>query len=91
MPCGSIPSERLRHQLNWGTLHRRFLAGWEIRDGGTELFRPRTVAIIRRPDPEPLGERADRVTPTGGMSPRRAGCDESRTSGSEGGSRRRTG
>ncbi len=39
---------RKRHlKLNWGTLHRRFLPGWEIRDGGTELFRPRTVAIIR--------------------------------------------
>ena len=35
------------HKLNWGTLHRRFLPGWEIRDGGIELFRPRTVAIIR--------------------------------------------
>ncbi len=39
---------RKRHlKLNWGTLHRRFLPGWEIRDGGIELFRPRTVAITR--------------------------------------------
>jgi RNA-directed DNA polymerase len=39
---------RKRHlKLNWGTLHRRFLPGWEVRDGGIELFRPRTVAIIR--------------------------------------------
>ena len=39
---------RRRHpKLNWGTLHRRFLPGWEVRDGGIELFRPCTVPIIR--------------------------------------------
>jgi RNA-directed DNA polymerase len=39
---------RKRHVgLNWGTLHRRFLPGWEVRDGGTELFRPRAVPIVR--------------------------------------------
>ncbi len=39
---------RKRHlKLNWGTLHRRFLPGWEVRDGGTELFRPRAVPIVR--------------------------------------------
>ncbi len=39
---------RKRHNpLNWGTLHRRYLPGWEIRDGRTELFRPRKVAITR--------------------------------------------
>lgn len=39
---------RKRHNpLNWGTLHRRHLPGWEIRDGRTELFRPRKVAITR--------------------------------------------
>jgi len=39
---------RKRHLgLNWGTLHRRFLPGWEVRDGGTEMFRPRAVPIVR--------------------------------------------
>jgi len=39
---------RKRHDgLNWGTLHRRYLPGWEIRDGQTEMFRPRQVAIVR--------------------------------------------
>ena len=39
---------RKRHpKVNWGTLHRRFLPGWEIRDGGIELFRPRAVPIVR--------------------------------------------
>jgi RNA-directed DNA polymerase len=39
---------RKRHAgLNWGTLHRRFLPGWEVRDGGVEMFRPRAVAIVR--------------------------------------------
>lgn len=35
------------HGLNWGTLSRRYLPGWEIRDGGTEMFRPRRVAVSR--------------------------------------------
>jgi RNA-directed DNA polymerase len=35
------------HGLNWGTLHRRYLTGWEIRDGATEMFRPREVAVSR--------------------------------------------
>jgi len=39
---------RKRHDgLNWGTLSRRHLPGWEIRDGKTELFRPRKVAVSR--------------------------------------------
>jgi RNA-directed DNA polymerase len=39
---------RKRHLgLNWGTLSRRYLPGWEIRDGRTELFRPRAVAVSR--------------------------------------------
>jgi len=39
---------RKRHAgLNWGTLHRRFLPGWEVRDGGVEMFRPQRVAIVR--------------------------------------------
>ena len=39
---------RKRHlKLNWGTLHRRFLPGWEVRDGRTEWFRPETVRIVR--------------------------------------------
>ncbi len=35
------------HGLNWGTLSRRYLPGWEIRDGATEMFRPRRVAVSR--------------------------------------------
>ncbi len=35
------------HGLNWGTLHRRYLPGWEVRDGSTAMFRPRAVAIQR--------------------------------------------
>jgi RNA-directed DNA polymerase len=39
---------RKRHDgLNWGTLHRRHLPGWKIRDGQTEMFRPQTVAVTR--------------------------------------------
>ena len=39
---------RKRHAgLGWGTLHRRFLPRWEVRDGATELFRPRAVPIVR--------------------------------------------
>jgi RNA-directed DNA polymerase len=39
---------RKRHRgLNWGTLRRRFLPGWEIADGKVEMFRPRQVSIIR--------------------------------------------
>ncbi len=39
---------RKRHLgLSMGTLHRRFLPGWEVRDGRTELFRPHAVAIVR--------------------------------------------
>ncbi len=39
---------RKRHLgLNWGTLSRRYLPGWEIRDGRIEMFRPRAVAVTR--------------------------------------------
>ena len=39
---------RKRHQgLNWGTIRRRYLPGWEIRDGRTEMFRPRAVTVDR--------------------------------------------
>jgi RNA-directed DNA polymerase len=39
---------RKRHVgLNWGTLSRRYLPGWEIRDGRTEMFRPRAVEVTR--------------------------------------------
>jgi RNA-directed DNA polymerase len=33
--------------LNMHTLVRRYLPGWEIRDGGIAMFRPRAVAIER--------------------------------------------
>ena len=35
------------HGLNWGTLSRRHLPGWQIRGGGVEMFRPQKVAIER--------------------------------------------
>ena len=39
---------RKRHLgLNMHTLVRRYLPGWRIRDGGIEMFRPRTVNIER--------------------------------------------
>jgi RNA-directed DNA polymerase len=39
---------RKRHAgLNKGTLVRRFLPGWEVRDGRVEMFRPRAVPIVR--------------------------------------------
>jgi len=33
--------------LNKHTLVRRFLPGWEIRDGAVEMFRPQKIAIER--------------------------------------------
>jgi RNA-directed DNA polymerase len=39
---------RKRHpKLNWGTVQRRFLPGWEVREGQVEMFRPRKVAVSR--------------------------------------------
>jgi len=39
---------RKRHVgLNWGTIRRRFLPGWEISADGIDMFRPRSVAIER--------------------------------------------
>ena len=39
---------RKRHVgLSRGTLVRRLLPGWQVRDGRVELFRPRAVAIQR--------------------------------------------
>jgi len=39
---------RKRHLgLNWDTIRRRYLPGWEIRDGRTEMFRPRAVEVSR--------------------------------------------
>jgi len=39
---------RKRHLgLNMHTMARRYLPGWEISDGGIEMFRPRAVAIER--------------------------------------------
>ena len=35
------------HGLNWGTIRRRYLPAWEVRDGSTMLHRPRAVAIVR--------------------------------------------
>jgi RNA-directed DNA polymerase len=39
---------RKRHVgLNWGTIRRRFLRNWEISADGIDMFRPRSVAIVR--------------------------------------------
>lgn len=39
---------RKRHLgLNWGTLVRRFLPGWQIADGPVAMFRPATVTVSR--------------------------------------------
>jgi RNA-directed DNA polymerase len=39
---------RKRHLgLNWGTISRRYLPGWEIRDGPVEMFRPRAETVSR--------------------------------------------
>jgi len=39
---------RKRHVgLNWGTIRRRFLTNWEIRDSHTELFRAQAVIVDR--------------------------------------------
>ena len=39
---------RKRHAgLNWGTIRRRFLPGWEINADGIDMFRPRAVPIVR--------------------------------------------
>lgn len=39
---------RKRHSgLNWGTLRRRHLPNWEIRDGGVQMFRPQAIVIDR--------------------------------------------
>ena len=66
---------RKRHLgLNWAHSVRRYLPGWEIRDGGIEMFRPRTVAISR------YRYRGARIptpwtqTTASGMNTWRAGC-----------------
>jgi RNA-directed DNA polymerase len=39
---------RKRHLgLNWGTISRRYLPGWEIRDGRVEMFRPQADTVSR--------------------------------------------
>ncbi len=39
---------RKRHlKLNWGTIRRRFLPAWEIREGERFMFRPRSVPVSR--------------------------------------------
>ena len=39
---------RKRHAgLNQGTLVRRFLPGWQVRDGKVEMFRPQAIPIVR--------------------------------------------
>jgi hypothetical protein len=39
---------RTRHpRLNWSAIRRRFFHGWDIADGGIELFKPSTVTVSR--------------------------------------------
>ncbi len=78
------------HGLNWGTLHRRYLPGWEVRDGTRRdgpatNGRNRALPLSGRSHPHTMGEHNDRINRISGMNPWRAGCGESRTSGSEGG------
>ena len=88
---------RKRHlKLNWGTLRRRFLPAWEIRDGETELFRPESIAIERYRYRgarilTPVDDSSETIRPNSGVNAWRAGCGGSRTSGSEGGPEKRTG
>ncbi|WP_433709398.1 group II intron reverse transcriptase/maturase [Nocardia sp. CA-084685] len=35
------------HGLAWGVFHRRFLPGWQIRDGKREMFRPQKIEVTR--------------------------------------------
>ncbi len=88
---------RKRHVgLNMHTLVRRYLPGWRIRDGGIEMFRANAFAIERyryrgAKIPTPWSSAPQRITRTSGMNTWRAGCGESRTSGSEGGPGKPTG
>ena len=45
--AGCAPARRMQKtpKLNMRTLVRRDLLGWEVRDGGIELFRAHAVAI----------------------------------------------
>ena len=68
----------------------RFSARWQIRAEGIEMFRPRAVAIVRyryrgTKIPTPWSSAPTLGAPASGMNTWRAGCGESRTSGSEGG------
>ena len=87
---------RKRHLgLNWGTIKRRFLPGWEISAEGVDMFRPRSVAhralpIPGQANPHAMGKSGNRIASTSGMISWRAGCGGSRTSGSEGGPGRPT-
>ena len=47
--------------------------------------RHRAIPLPGHPNPHTMDERDNRITRTSGMTPWRAGCGESRTSGSEGG------
>jgi RNA-directed DNA polymerase len=39
---------RKRHPgLNWGTVHRRLMPGWQVKDGDTTMFRPGDVPVTR--------------------------------------------
>jgi RNA-directed DNA polymerase len=39
---------RERHPgLNWGTVKRRLLPGWQVKDGSTAMFRPQDVPVTR--------------------------------------------
>jgi RNA-directed DNA polymerase len=88
---------RRRHnKTKWDLLWRRFLPNRRLVEDGVELFQPQTVTVsryryraaanIRSPwptrSPESIAQPSD-------MGSWRAGCVETRTSGSEGGMRKR--
>ena len=82
---------RKRHLgLNWGTLRPPLpaqLGDQRRRDRDVPATRggDRSIPLPGHSDPHTMGERANRITRTSGMNTWRAGCGESRTSGSEGG------
>ena len=69
---------------------------WQISDGGSTLFRPddgrrQPLPLPGHTIPTPWTSDDNRSAATSGMNTWRAGCGESRTSGSEGGPGKRTG
>ena len=57
------------HGLNWGTLHRRYLPGWEIRDGAyrdvpATKGRGQPLPLPGHPNPHAMDEQEEPLPPT---------------------------